>query len=77
MLPGMAHCRRGPGADAVDWLTYLERWVEKGEVPDAVTAHHLVTEQTYLGLPRPRFPLPRSAYEWTREISAYPLARAD
>jgi hypothetical protein len=72
VLPGMAHCRRGPGADAVDWLTYLERWVEQGDAPDKVTAHHLVTEQTYLGLPRPRFPLPDVAYEWTRRIDAYP-----
>ena len=38
MLPGVAHCRRGPGADTVDWLSYLERWVEQGEAPEAVTA---------------------------------------
>ena len=71
MLPGVAHCRRGPGADAVDWLGYLEAWVERGEAPDTVIAHHLVEEQSYLGLPRPRFPLPDEAYDWTREIAAW------
>lgn len=71
MLPGVAHCRRGPGADAVDWLGYLEAWVERAEPPDLVTAHHLVEEQNYLGLPRPRFPLPADAYDWTREIEPY------
>ena len=72
MLPGVAHCRRGPGADAVDWLTYLERWVEQDQPPDAVTSHHLVKEQGYLGLPRPRYPLAGDAYEWKREVRAYP-----
>jgi len=71
LLPGVAHCRRGPGADAVDWLGYLEAWVEEGWAPDSVTAHHLVEEQSYLGLPRPRFPLPAAAYEWAREVKAW------
>ncbi|MDJ0929002.1 MAG: tannase/feruloyl esterase family alpha/beta hydrolase [Gammaproteobacteria bacterium] len=71
MMPGVAHCRRGPGADTVDWLGYLERWVEQGDAPDLVTAHHLAKEQTYLGLPRPRFPLPANAVAWTRNIAAY------
>lgn len=72
MLPGVAHCRRGPGADSVDWLSYLERWVEQGTPPDEVIAHHLVQEQSYLGLPRPRFPLPAEAYDNTRRIRPYP-----
>ncbi|MBM3515595.1 MAG: tannase/feruloyl esterase family alpha/beta hydrolase, partial [Alphaproteobacteria bacterium] len=36
MMPGMAHCRRGPGGDSVDWITVLENWVEKGEAPGKV-----------------------------------------
>jgi feruloyl esterase len=75
MLPGVAHCRRGPGADTVDWLSYLERWVERGEAPDEVTAYHLVREQNYLGLPRPRFPLPAADYDRVRPLFPYP-ARA-
>ncbi len=63
MLPGVAHCRRGPGADTADWLTYLERWAEQGEAPDAVDTFHLTREQNYRGLPRPRFPLPAPDYD--------------
>jgi hypothetical protein len=72
MIPGMAHCRRGPGADAIDYLTALENWVERGRAPDALLAHHLVKEQTYLGLPPVRFPLARADYDWTRPVAAYP-----
>ena len=72
MLPGVAHCRRGPGADAIDYLTYLERWVEQGVPPEHMTAHHLLSEQPYLGLPRPRYPLPEDAFGWTRPVFPYP-----
>jgi len=74
MLPGVAHCRRGPGADQVDWLGYLERWVEQGEAPAEVTAHHLVTEENYLGLPRKRFPLPAAQFDRARPVYAWPRA---
>ena len=72
MMPGVAHCRRGPGADTVDWLSYLERWVEKGEAPEEVTAYHLVAEQNYLGLPRPRFPLAAAEFDRARPLYPYP-----
>ena len=68
MMPGVAHCRRGPGADTVDWLSYLEAWVERGEAPESVTAFHQVQTQNYLGLPRPRFPLAREAWDWSRSL---------
>jgi len=72
MLPGVAHCRRGPGADAIDYLTYLERWVEEGTPPDEIMAHHLLQEQPYLGLPRPRYPLDNDVFSWTRPVFPYP-----
>ena len=68
MMPGVAHCRRGPGADTVDWLSYLEAWVENGVAPDKVEAFHPTREQTYLGLPRPRFPLDSDAWDWSRTL---------
>jgi feruloyl esterase len=78
MVPGMAHCRRGHGADAVDWLAALEDWVERGRAPDSVMAHHLVKEQNYLGLPVLRFPLDRAAWDWARPVAAWPaVARYD
>lgn len=71
LLPGVAHCRRGPGADTVDWLSYLERWVEQGQAPDTVTAHHLIREPNYRGLPRPRFPLAPAEFDRTVELRPY------
>lgn len=72
MVPGMAHCRRGHGADAIDWLGALEDWVERGRAPDTVLSHHLVKPQNYLGLPPLSFPLAPTLYDWTRPIPAWP-----
>jgi len=74
MLPGVAHCRRGPGPDAIDYLSYLEDWVEAGRAPDSVTASHLNVEQSYDGLPPVRFPLPQSSVDYARPIYPYPAA---
>lgn len=72
MLPGVAHCRRGPGADTADWLTHLERWVEQDEAPDTVDTYHLTRVQDYLGLPRPRFPLPATDYDRVSPLKPLP-----
>ena len=72
MLPGVAHCRRGPGPDAIDYLTYLEQWVEDGKAPDEMISAHLVEEQPYDGLPPVRFPLAPESVAYTRPIFPYP-----
>ena len=38
LIPGMDHCRGGPGVHTVDWLSVLETWDATGEAPDTVTA---------------------------------------
>ena len=38
LMPGVFHCAGGPGPDRVDWLGALERWVEQGQAPGALTA---------------------------------------
>lgn len=38
MVPGLGHCRGGPGPDRFDALTALEDWVEKGTVPETIIA---------------------------------------
>jgi len=38
MVPGMGHCRGGPGPDTFDALTALEQWVEHGEAPERIVA---------------------------------------
>lgn len=72
MVPGMAHCRRGPGADGLDVITAIENWVEKGQAPDALPAYKMAKDQPYNGLPRLRFPLKPEDYVWVRPVYAYP-----
>jgi feruloyl esterase len=60
MIPGMWHCEGGPGADHVDWLHYLDAWVEQGHAPSVVHAQKFdpngnVTE-TRLVRPYPKTP---------------------
>jgi feruloyl esterase len=38
MVPGMAHCSGGDGADRFDMLAALENWVERGVAPEQVPA---------------------------------------
>lgn len=76
MVPGMAHCRRGPGADAIDYLSALEQWDATGTPPGQLLAHRLQKPQSYDGLPVVRFPLPPDAYEWSRPVPAWPAVAA-
>jgi hypothetical protein len=41
LVPGMGHCTGGAGAYAIDYLSYLETWVEKGKAPDAMIGAHV------------------------------------
>lgn len=36
LMPGVGHCRGGPGADNVDWLAAIDQWVESGTPPETV-----------------------------------------
>jgi hypothetical protein len=73
LIPGMAHCRRGNGADTTDYLTAIENWVEKGTAPDKLISYHLKTPQNYMGLPAIRYPLNPHDYDWSRPVYPYPL----
>ncbi len=44
LLPGMYHCRGGPGLNHADMLGALEAWVERGQAPESITAHHIEAE---------------------------------
>lgn len=43
LVPGMRHCSAGDGAFAVDYLSYLEAWVEQGRPPDVMIGAHVDT----------------------------------
>ncbi len=36
MIPGMDHCRGGPGPDQFDAVAALVKWVEEGEAPETL-----------------------------------------
>jgi len=76
MVPGMAHTRGGEGADAIDYLSALEAWVEHGHAPAFLLTYHLKIPQNYMGLPVLRYPLGGARYDWTRPVFAYPAVPA-
>jgi feruloyl esterase len=41
IVPGMNHCTGGDGAYAIDYLHYLEAWVEREQAPDALIGAHV------------------------------------
>lgn len=80
--PGMNHCRGGDGGGSVDWIAALERWVEQGAAPDALTVYH--RSHDYPRVPRDvadyggpytkldRFPLRDADYDRARPLFPYP-----
>jgi feruloyl esterase len=62
MVPGMGHCRGGPGATDFDMLTVLERWVEHGIAPETVVAAHKVNNVPTLTRPLCLYP---QVAKWT------------
>jgi pimeloyl-ACP methyl ester carboxylesterase len=76
MIPGQSHIPQvGGGAETVDYLSYLEAWVERGEAPDVLLAEKMrklarfagpVTYAEYLkpenvAFSRPVYPYPIQA----------------
>ena len=42
MLPGVLHCRGGPGADTFDAMAAITAWVEQGQAPKRIVASRRV-----------------------------------
>ena len=59
MVPGMGHCRGGPGTDQFDALFVLEHWVEQGIAPEKIIASHV--EDGTVTITRPLCPYPLEA----------------
>jgi feruloyl esterase len=69
MIPGMDHCFNGAGAFSIDYLSYLEAWVEKGQVPDKVIGSHADGLKWGNDYPwNPKIPV-----AFTRPIYPYPI----
>jgi feruloyl esterase len=63
MVPGMNHCKGGPGANVFDMLTPLVQWVEQDVAPDRILATHYVNNIKDQGVAftRPLCSYPREA----------------
>jgi feruloyl esterase len=59
MMPGMGHCRGGPGPDQFNKIAVMERWRESGIAPDQIVAMH-VADNT-VDITRPLCPYPKIA----------------
>jgi len=71
IIPGSNHCGTGEGAWAVDYLTYMENWVERGQTPDRLIGAHV--PGSWDEIAKLRFPLgPTTKISFTRPI--YPLS---
>ena len=78
MVPGMGHCRGGPGPDRFDALTALERWVEQDVPPEQMVAAKL--EEGEVMRTRPLCPYPQVA-QWdgigsTNDAASFECAAA-
>jgi len=70
LLPGVEHCGSGPGADVVDYLSYLEDWVERDRPPAELLAAHLKDRGDLMHAPQ--FPLDPQTVAFTRPVYPYP-----
>lgn len=76
MVPGMNHCIGGEGAWAIDYLSYLEDWVERGKAPSAIIGAHITLpdepSKVHELLQNLHFPLRASDVSFTRPVYPYP-----
>jgi len=71
VVPGMGHCGGGDGAYAVDYLSYLEAWVERGSAPEKLIGSHLKLDQIEIwGRGFPPDPL---IVAFSRPVYPYPI----
>ena len=56
MVPGMQHCRGGPGPNQFDAMSALERWREAGIAPDDITAYHVTNNRVDMTRPLCSYP---------------------
>jgi feruloyl esterase len=62
MLPGMQHCRGGPGPNQFNVMGAMERWRESNTPPAQIVATHVTDNR--VDMTRPLCPYPQVA-EWT------------
>ena len=66
MVPDMDHCAGGKGPWAVDYLSYLDDWVERGRAPDVMVGAHHSDDPSFRAADG-------TSPQFTRPIYPYPL----
>ncbi len=69
MIPDMDHCAGGKGPWSVDYLGYLEKWVEQGQAPDMMIGAHYSDDPMAHMVPNLAGTTP---LQFTRPIFQYP-----
>jgi len=73
VVPGMRHCSGGDGAFAIDWIKYLDDWVDRGHAPDVMIGAH-IPNLTWMQAATLKFPLdPALKVSFTRPVYPYPM----
>lgn len=70
MVPDMDHCMGGNGAWTIDYLDYLDKWVEQGKAPDVLIGAHYSAnpmDPIFFGALDP------AKAKFTRPVYPYPL----
>lgn len=71
MVPGMRHCSSDSiGADTIDYLAVIERWVEEGIAPDVLLGNARTPDA--IAKRRPMFPLDAADVRFVRPHFPYP-----
>ena len=73
MVPGEGHIPIGTGAETVDYLSYLEAWVERGQSPDVLLGAKLKTHVRFAGPLSFASELGADNVAFTRPIYPYPV----
>ena len=73
MIPGQSHIPGNGGAETVDYLGYLEAWVERGVAPDVLLAQKLRQHARFAGPVSYPIYLTRANVEFERPVYPYPV----
>ena len=73
MIPGQSHIPGNGGAENVDYLSYLEAWVERGQPPDVLLAQKLRNHKRFAGPVTYRAYLGRDNIAFERPVYPYPV----
>ncbi len=73
MIPGESHIPVNGGAETVDYLSYMEAWVERGVAPDVLLAQKLRKHERFAGPVTFQMYLAKDNVAFERPVYPYPV----